>query len=323
MAVYTRLDKKEISDHLLNYNIGSLQSYKEIVAGIDNSNFIIKTTTGKYILTIFEARIKSEDLPIFINFKSHLSQKNICCPKPILSNNQLSINDLKNKKSAIVTFLEGKTLEPQENGYYNNITEKHCYEVGKILAQLHLASQDFKESRFNDLGVYGFEKLFDKFDHLLNNYQAGLKEEILQTIKYIKDNWQDDLPKTMCHLDLFPDNVFFDEKQNLSGVIDFYFSASDLLIYDFAIIANAWCFDENNNFCQEKYSQMLAGYQETRKFNEQELIFLKTALICASTRFLLTRLHDMFFTPKDSLVKIKNPQEYLAKLRYFRDKYDN
>lgn len=323
MAVYTRLTKDEIFEHLKNYDIGEFVDFKEIIAGIDNSNFILQTSKQKYILTIFESRIQKDELPFFINFKTHLAQKSICCPKPILNKFGEAIVDFKGKKSAIVTFLSGKTLEPENNGYYKNITPKHCFEVAKTLAKLHVASSDFLQKRENDLGVFGFEKLFNKFAHLVENYQKGLTKEITQNINLVTNDWNSNLPSSVCHLDLFPDNVFFDENSNLSGVIDFYFSANDLLIYDLAIIVNAWCFDENNNFDKEKFSQMLKGYQEVREFIRDEKEFLKTALISASLRFLLTRLHDMFFTPKDSIVNIKNPQEYLAKLRYFTKEYDH
>lgn len=318
MAVYTRLTKEEISDHLKNYQIGELVDFKEIVAGIDNSNFIIKTTQDSFILTIFEARIKSEELPFFINLKTHLAGKGICCPRPILNNDGQSIADLKGKKSSIVTFLSGAMLEPQEDGYYANITNKHCFEVGKVLAKLHQGALDFDMQRENDLNVHGFVPFFAKFEHLIDGYQSDLKQEIVDELVELKAKWQDDLPSAAVHADLFPDNVFFDEQNNLSGVIDFYFAAQDMFIYDFAIIVNAWCFDENNAFVQDKFDNMLQGYQENREFSDAEIGFLKTALRAASMRFLLTRLHDMFFTPEDSLVKVKDPQEYLQKLRYFR-----
>lgn len=320
MAVYTRLTKEEISNHLKNYNIGELVDFKEIVAGIDNSNFIITTTQDHFILTIFETRIKSDELPFFINLKTHLSSKGICCARPILNKDGQSIVDLKGKKSAIVTFLSGATLEPQANGYYANITHKHCFEVGKLLAKLHQGAFDFTMRRENDLNVHGFVKFFAKFEQLVDGYEAHLKQEILEELVELKVIWQDDLPSAAIHADLFPDNVFFDEQANVTGVIDFYFAANDLLIYDFAIIVNAWCFDEKNQFIQAKFDQMLQGYQQIRPFSKAELDFLDIALRAAAMRFLLTRLHDMFFTPKDSLVKIKNPQEYLQKLRYFRSK---
>jgi len=320
MAVYTKLTKQEIEEHLQKYQLGKLVNFKEILEGIDNSNFILETEKGKFILTIFESRIDKNALPFFINFKLHLAQKEICCPRPILDNSGSVIVDLKGRKSVIVTFLSGKTLPNRADGYYDNITAHHCYEVGKILAQLHAAATDFKMQRENELGVQGFSALFLKFESRLEDYQKNLSAEILQDLNLLERLWKIDLPASTVHADLFPDNVFFDEKNKVSGVIDFYFAATDSLIYDFAITANAWCFDEKNNFSEEKFSEMLKGYESVRKFSADEKKFLNIALAAAAMRFLLTRLHDMFFTPKDSLVKIKNPQEYLDKLRFWKAK---
>ena len=320
MAVYTRLTKPEIEDHLQNYQLGKLIDSKEIIEGIDNSNFILITEKGKFILTIFESRINKNELSFFINFKLHLAEKGISCPQPILDNSGLAIVDLKNKKSAIVTFLSGKNLLPEENGCYKNIEKIHCSEVGKFLAKMHLAAADFSMQRKNDLGINGFRPLFSKFESLIENYQKNLREEILENLNFLEESWNLDLPGATTHLDLFPDNVFFDENKKLTGVIDFYFAASDALIYDFAIAVNAWCFDEKNNFAEEKFLAMKQAYEEIRKFSETEEKFLEIALVAAAMRFLLTRLHDMFFTPENSLVKIKNPQEYLTKLRFFRSK---
>lgn len=318
MAVYTKLTKEEISHHLKNYQFGELVGFKEIVDGIDNSNFIIETTQGRFILTIFEARIDKSQLPFFINFKLHLANKGIFCPRPILDNKGQAITDLKNKKSAIVSFLSGATLKSRPDGYYDTITPSHCFEVGKQLAKMHEAAMDFSMQRENEIGVKGFRALFSKFENLVEGYQVNLRSEILDGLDFLEKNWNHDFPAAAVHIDLFPDNVFFDEKGKLSGVIDFYFAANDWLIYDFAVTANAWCFDEKNIFQVEKFNQFLAGYEEIRKFSSAEKDFLKIALAAAAMRFLLTRLHDMFFTPKDSLVNIKNPQEYLAKLRFFR-----
>lgn len=320
MAVHTRLNKSEIEIHLQNYSLGKLIGFKEIVEGIDNSNFVLETEKGKFILTIFESRIQKDELPFFVNLKLHLAKKGICCPKPILDNFGQVIVDLKEKKSVIASFLNGSTLSAREDGYYDNITNKHCLEVGKVLAQMHLASADFEMSRKNDLGVDGFRKHFSKFANLVEDYQKNLGDEILENLDFLEKNWLQNLPLAAAHLDLFPDNVFFDKDKNLSGVIDFYFAAKDALIYDFAVTVNAWCFDENNNFIEEKFFEMMRGYEEIRKFSKEEKSFLKIALVGAAMRFLLTRLHDMFFTSKDSLVKIKNPQEYLAKLRFFKSK---
>lgn len=300
MAVYTKINKADISELLKKYDIGEIDDFKEIIEGIDNSNFIIKTTSGQFILTIFESRIKAQDLPFFINLKLHLAQKAICCPYPILDRLGSVITEFKGKKAVIVTFLNGRPTP--------KIDQNSCLEIGRVLAKLHLAAADFSMSRKNDLGVGGFRELLMKFIDLLDSYQIGLREEILENLEFIESNWRHDLPSVASHLDLFPDNVFFDNLGKVSGVIDFYFAANETMIFDFAITANAW----------GNIEQLMTGYEEIRKFSADEKNLLKIALVAASMRFLLTRLHDMFFTPKDSLVKIKDPQEYLLKLRHFR-----
>jgi homoserine kinase type II len=304
MAVYTKLTQSEVASHLKKYELGELISCTDILAGIDNSNFILETTTGKFILTIFEKRIKENELPFFINLKMHLAKKGILCPCPILDKRGAAIVDLKDKKAAIVTFLDGRETK--------NISPNHCFEVGKILAQMHLAAADFSEKRENDLGIKFFRPLFSKFEHLLENYQQNLRPEILENLKFLEEAWNHNLPSAATHLDLFPDNVFFDKNEKACGVIDFYFAANDALIYDFAITMVAWCDSE------EKFLQLFIGYETVRKFSEAEKDFLKIALVGAAMRFLLTRLHDLFFTPKDSFVKVKDPQEYLQKLRFFK-----
>jgi homoserine kinase type II len=316
MAIYTKLTRQEIEDHLTNYKLGTLTNFKEIIEGIDNTNLLIETTQGRFILTIFESRIDKNSLPFFINFKIHLAQKGICCPIPIVANSGASIVDLKGKKSTIVTFLNGTSLKAREDGYYDNITLNHCYEIGKVLARLHLATADFNMSRENELNPLVLRSLFNKIQYLHRNLRA----EILENLDFIEKNWQSNLPSGASHLDLFPDNVFFDQEEKMSGVIDFYFAANDLLIYDFAIAVNAWCFDERNNFDQQKFDEILRGYEEVRKFSAEEKEFLKIALVGAAMRFLLTRLHDMFAVSTEALIKIKNPKEYLAKLRFFKSK---
>jgi homoserine kinase type II len=223
---------------------------------------------------------------------------------------------LKGKKSTIVTFLNGSSLKAREDGYYDNIKPHHCYEIGKVLARLHLATADFNMLRENELNPLVLRNLFNKIQYL----HRDLRAEILENLDFLEKNWQSNLPSDASHLDLFPDNVFFNQEGKMSGVIDFYFAANDLLIYDFAIAVNAWCFDERNNFDQQKFDEILRGYEEVRKFSAQEKEFLKIALVGAAMRFLLTRLHDMFAVSTETLIKIKNPKEYLAKLRFFKSK---
>jgi len=324
MAVYTKINHQQIASHLRNYSIGELLNFTEIVEGIDNSNFILETQNGKYILTIFEKRIAQKDLPFFINLKLHLAKKGINCPLPIPDKYGSVINKIENKNSVIVSFLNGKTLKAVSDGYYESITVKHCQEVGEVLAKMHLSALDYEDSRVNDLSVKNFFTIFNKFSNLVEQYQSGLANEILQNIEFLQKNWHQNITNlsyAAAHLDLFPDNVFF-ENERLSGVIDFYFSANEILIYDLAIAVNAWCF-ERLNFNQQKFTALIDSYKKIRKINKNEEEFLEIALLGASMRFLLTRLNDMFFTDKNSLVKIKDPMEYLHKLRFFKNKIIN
>jgi len=312
MAVHTKITALQLQQHLQQYSIGDLVDFSEILQGIDNSNFIINTTCNKYIFTIFESRIQPQELPFFLNLKQHLASKNISCPKPILNNSKQNITYLNNKPTAIVSFLAGKTLSPNADGYYHDITKNHCQQVGETLAKMHLATLDFQQKRVNDLGCLHFSKFFNKFSSKVGD-SANF---IWQVLDFLQQNWQENLPNMACHLDLFPDNIFFDAQQNLSGVIDFYFAGNDLAVYDFAIVCNAWCFD-CTTFNPQKYQALLAGYQKIRAFSKEELDFLPIASISASLRFYLTRLHDKIFTSQNSLVTIKDPAEYLAKLNYF------
>lgn len=322
MAVHTKLTKEEIANHLKSYSNqikDEFVDFKEIIEGIDNSNFLIITKNNKYILTLFESRIDKQFLDFFINFKLHLTKNNICCPKPITNNQGRVICDLKNKKSTIVSFLEGEILRPNNSGLYDNIKTEHCFELGLILAKMHLASSTFDSFKENDLGVKNFRNFYKKFDK--NEYYNN-SIFIHEIIKELEENWNNNLPSGVVHVDLFPDNVFFKEDK-ISGVIDFYFSANDLFIYDIAVCVNAWCFDEKIEFCENKFYALLNGYQQIRTLSKQEKNFINYALLAASTRFFLTRLHDKIFTNKDSVVKIKNPDEYLKKIEFFKkEKYD-
>ncbi|MFT6220126.1 MAG: homoserine kinase type II, partial [Rickettsiales bacterium] len=218
MAVHTKLTKEEIANFVQeNYQIGELISFKEIIDGIDNSNFIIETNVNKFILTIFESRINADELPFFMNLKLHLANHNISCPEPITNNYGTIISSIKNKPTSVVSFLNGATLKPEKNGLYASITTNHCSQIGKVVAGLHNAVLDFKEVRRNDLGISDWEGLFVKISEKTEDYQQGLRMEIRGYIDFLMKNWQINYPKGVVHVDLFPDNVFFDEKGDLSG----------------------------------------------------------------------------------------------------------
>ena len=315
MAVYTKLTQEDIAEFLINYDIGNLNSFKGIVDGIDNSNYIIQTSKDKYILTVFEQRMSQQNLPFFMDLKSFLFQKGVNCPQPITDKNGKNIGLIKGKKCSIISFLNGQMLRSNHEGYYEKITLKHCSEIGREVAKLHQIAPKFSQTRKNELNIKGMEEVSINFSSQLE--MLGIKEEIALYFEIIKNIKTEELSSAVVHGDIFPDNVFFDEKQNLAGIIDFYFASNDFLIYDLAVVINAWCFDGKNIFDPEKKKILLTEYEKVRKIPKVEQELLSTMYLKAALRFFLTRLKDYFNTPSDSLVKVKNPKEYLEKLRFF------
>ncbi len=345
MAVYTKINQQDIVQiDSLYQNIGDITQLTEIIEGIDNSNYLLitknyqKTVKQKYILTIFESRINPKELPYFFNFTNKLKSQQINCPSPILNVHcqqisQIKINNLI-KHFTIVEFIEGKILKPDSDGLYRQITVDNCQEVGKILAKMHLASIEIVRTkhdegemyRHNDMGVSSWRMVLNKIKNFDSGAINSTKIDLDLLCKELEGVWQEsrevNILEAPCHLDLFPDNVFFDDNGKISGVIDFYFSANDFLIFDLAIAINAWCFD-GKDFNREKYSKMIDSYSKIRKITKSEFAILPKMLIAAALRFFLSRLNDKTFANLDllekNLVKIKDPQEYFEKLIFFRN----
>ena len=311
MAVFTKLNKNEIENFVKNYSIGSLDSFEEIVEGIENSNFKIICNNTPYILTIFEKRVNNEDLPFFINLKHYLNKNQFLCPKPIEDNKGNTINEIKSKKAVIVTFLEGKkVLYP---------TVHHCKEIGRVTADLHLLSSNFNHKRINGLGLNEWKKILNKCQskrlEKFKNIFMYLENELL----FLENNWPDELPSGIIHGDLFKDNVFF-KNQNISGVIDFYFSCFDFFIYEIALIINDWCFDlEKKSLKKEHFKSLIDGYLSKRKIEEKEFIYLNILCRAAAVRILATRLHDYLFHPDNAIVVKKDPFEYYYILKWHKE----
>lgn len=319
MAVYTNLNEGQIIDFLELYDIGDLISFSGITEGIENSNFHLKTSKGNFILTIFEKRVDVKDIPYFIKIMIHLNKNGYYCPKPICDKNDKFIQELRGKPTIIVNFLEGKSKKI--------ITIEDCYQVGSSMGLMHFYSKDFKHQRDNSLSIKGWETLIKNCNNyvpvrVLNNLQSNLMEDIQNSFDFIVEFWPHDLPRGFIHGDLFPDNVFF-INDKITGVIDFYFSCTDILTYDLAIAINAWCFDKEDNFKDKKYQALLKGYNSKRNLSQNEEYFLPLLCQAASLRFLLTRLFDWVNTPIDAKVIPKNPGEYIKKHKYFKKLVEN
>jgi homoserine kinase type II len=308
MAVYTDVAADELAEFLSLYDIGELLSYKGIAEGVENSNFLLHTSAGSFILTLYEKRVAKGDLPFFIGLMTHLASHGINCPQPVTNRQGEALGMLAERPAAIITFLEG--IWPRKP----NAT--HCTGVGAVLAKMHLAGGDFSMARANALSVAGWRPLFDAAAARADELQHGLRDFIAAELDYLEGGiWPRDLPQGVIHADLFPDNVFF-LGEKLSGIIDFTFACHDTLAYDVAICLNAWCFEADHSFNVTKARAFLGAYARERKLSEAEQDALPLLARGAAIRFLLTRLVDWLNVPPGALVRPKDPLEYARKLRF-------
>lgn len=310
MAVYTEVPDDELIEFVARYDIGAVLSCKGIAEGVENSNFLLHTESGYYILTLYEKRVDPADLPFFVGLMDHLAGAGISCPTPLKTADGEALGTLAGRPAAMVTFLDGLSVRRP--------TPEHCAELGKALARMHLAGQDFDMRRVNALSVPGWRPLFDLSRARADEVRPGLTAEIDAELAALEANWPKNLPSGVIHADLFPDNVFF-IKGELSGIIDFYFACTDALAYDVAICLNAWCFEQDLSFNVTKARALLNGYTQVRKFSDAEFEALPLLARGAALRFMLTRLYDWLDVPEGALVTPKDPLEYLKKLRFHRD----
>lgn len=307
MAVYTEVDDDALQAFIAEYDIGDLESYKGIAEGVENSNFLLTTSRGPYILTLYEKRVNPADLPFFLGLMEHLAGKGLACPTPVAGRDGQSLRQLCGKPAAIVSFLRGM--------WPRRIQAHHCEQLGRALAEFHLAGADFTLSRRNSLSVAGWQDLAAATAERADSVIPGLRQTIADELAVLSASWPQTLPTGVIHADLFPDNAFF-LHDHFSGMIDFYFACNDLLAYDLAICLNAWCFEDERNFNSTKARLMVAGYTSVRPLSADETQALPLLCRGASLRFLLTRLYDWLNTPEGAFVQPKNPREYLRKLQF-------
>ena len=286
-----------------------MTSFKGIAEGVENSNYAVHTDRGSYILTLYEKRVARGDLPFFLGLIEHLAAKGLNCPVPVHDRQGRVLRELAHRPAAMVTFLEG--LSVHKPGV------RQCGSLGEALARLHLAGEGFALKRPNALSVASWRPLFESFRDKADAIVPGLGAEIAGELQALESTWPKGLPQGVIHADLFPDNVFFLD-QNVSGLIDFYFACNDALAYDVAICLNAWCFEPDNAFNITKGRALLRGYTRVRKLAPEEIAALPLLARGSALRFLLTRAFDWLNTPKEALVRPKDPLEYLRKLRFHR-----
>jgi homoserine kinase type II len=307
MAVYTDVSFEELDEFLRAYDIGQPRSFKGIAEGVENSNFYLQTDRDAYFLTLYEKRVRAEDLPFFLGLMDHLSAKGIPCPVPARDRNGNLATTLNGRPAALLTFLDGVSLKKPDAA--------HCAAVGLALAAMHEAGKDFPIRRANALNIEGWRELEDSTRDGADTVQEGLAGLISGTLGRLETEWPQDLPGGVIHGDLFPDNVLFMDGK-VSGLIDFYFACNDAFAYDLAVMLNAWCFEPDGAYNVTKSRALIAAYEQRRPLTLPEISALPTLARGASLRFLLTRLFDWLNPSPTALVRPKDPREYSRKLRF-------
>jgi len=307
MAVYTKIDKKEIDKINSKFNIEKIITYQGIKKGIENTNYLLKSNNNKFILTIFEKRVSNKEIPFFMKLMDNLNKSNISCPKPLKNKDGGYLIKLKNKTACIVSFLEGKDKL--------TLSSNNCYQIGKIIAQIHGVTRKMNFSRKNSMGIKNLKPLLKSIKFKSKKF-SNLEKFLNNNLNDVKKKWPTNLPSGIIHADLFVDNIFF-KKNQLSGIIDFYFAANDFFMYEIAICINALCFDKRNykfKINNQKIKSLIKGYESVRKISIKEKKSLNILCRGAAIRYLLTRLYDYSNTPKTALIQIKDPNEYYQKL---------
>ena len=309
MAVYTEVEDEALAAFVAGYDIGAVLSCKGIAEGVENSNFLLHTEAGNFILTLYEKRVDPKDLPFFLGLMDHLAHAGLGCPLPVRDRAGRTLGELAGRPAAIVTFLEGM--------WVRRPTAEHCRLLGEALATMHLAGRDFPLRRPNALSLPGWRPLWERSAARADEVAPGLTLDVESELVQLEAFWPKDLPAGVIHADLFPDNVFF-LGDRLSGLIDFYFACDDFFAYDVAICLNSWCFEQDLSFNLTKGRAFLAAYEKVRPLEAREVAALPLLARGSALRFLLTRLYDWLNVPPGALVRPKDPLEYHRKLRFHR-----
>lgn len=311
MAVYTDITDAELEAFLAGYDLGAPLAFKGIAEGVENSNFLLETEKGRYILTVYERRVKADDLPYFLNLLTWLADKGYPSARPIADRDGKTLATLRGKPAAIVEFLPGLSVRKP--------TVAHCREAGEGLAWLHLAGEGYPGRRANDLGQASWSPLFAKHRKAAEDLKPGLSATIDTDLAQLALMWPRNLPSGVIHADYFPDNVFFQSNGKFAAAIDFYFACEDSYAYDVAVTLNAWCFEADGSFNITAAKALLNGYERRRPLSPVEKEALPILARGAAIRFFLTRLADWGSTPAGALVKPKDPLEYERKLAVHRE----
>jgi homoserine kinase type II len=309
VAVYTDITDTELADFLAGYDIGEALVFKGIAEGVENSNFLLETSQGRFFLTVYERRVKAEDLPFFLRLMLWLAEHGFPSARPIADREGRLLGRLRGKPAAITEFMQGLSVRRPDAAL--------CREAGGGTAWLHLAGQGYPNHRDNNLGMGAWRGLAERLADEAEALKPGLARTVADDLDAIERAWPVGLPAGVIHADLFPDNVFF-RNGRFAAAIDFYFACDDLLAYDLGVGLNAWCFEPDGTFNVTSGRAFVAGYEQRRPLSPNEREALPVLAWGAAMRFFLTRLADWRATPDGALVRPKDPLEYERKLAVHR-----
>ncbi|MBE7217220.1 MAG: homoserine kinase [Caulobacteraceae bacterium] len=308
MAVYTDITDAELQGLLARYDLGRARALKGIAEGIENSNFLLETQAGRFILTVYERRVRAADLPFFLELMGWLARRGFPCPTPVPTREGALLSSVRAKPCAIVSFLPGLSIRAPDAA--------HARAAGEALARMHAAGEGFAPTRANDLGLPAWRPLLEAHAALAERLRPGLLAQARADLDALERGWPEGLPAGVIHADLFPDNVFFDGDR-FAGAIDFYFACTDALAYDLAVMLNSWAFPDRR-LDPARARALAAGYQAVRPLEAAEHASLGLLARGAAMRFFLTRLADWEATPPGALVSRKDPLEYADRLDQWR-----
>ena len=303
MSVFTTVSADELTEWLKAYPLGTLLELKGIASGITNTNYFVTTTSGRYVLTLFEEHT-AEELPYFLDLMTHLAERGVPCPHPVKRNDGVQLDELNGKPAALVSCLAGRDIETPN--------EIHCAEVGRVLANMHIAGESFSGKSHDTRDSVWRQTTADKVFGLLNADDQTMLSQVMQRQANLN---LDKLPQGVIHADLFRDNVLFDGEK-IGGLIDFYYACRGAFLYDLAIAVNDWCVNVDGSLDKPRVMAMLKAYHAVRALTAEESVVWTDILPIAALRFWLSRLKDKHFPHAGELTHAKDPQHFQKILKW-------